>query len=80
MSYDDPYDAEVRLCDDAGMVSDEQVVQDPMPAEPETYLERHNRLSGQAVTEPYACTGHAHFRDYGHLRCTSPAHAAPTWP
>ncbi|MDQ3933409.1 MAG: hypothetical protein M3340_02120 [Actinomycetota bacterium] len=81
----DPYTMEVRLCDDAGMVSNERV----KPGSPGTafdpdltYLRLHNNLAARntnpdtrkPVTEPYACTGHAHLAGE-HIRCTSPAHA-----
>lgn len=81
----DPYTMEVRLCDDAGMVS-KKPVDPPNAFDPElTYLKQLNNLrfrthgmrGGRAdpVTEPFACTGSAH-QAGEHIRCTSPAHTA----
>ena len=76
----DPYTMELRLCDDAGMVSNE-AAPDCQPAK--TYLDvintlrRHTKPFGEhkPVEEPFACTGSAHLAGW-HIRCTSPAHPA----
>ena len=82
MTYIDPYTAEVRLCDDAGMVSDERVT----PGAPGTILDPEltyrkllNNLRGHTgltpyTGEPFACTGSAHLARE-HFRCTNPIHS-----
>jgi hypothetical protein len=76
---DDPYTLELRLCDDAGYISGEQVEDFAVPPGGETYLQRLNRLKalgGDRPWEgaPFPCTGHAHLA-HQHIRCTSKAHA-----
>lgn len=80
--YVDPYTAEVRLCDETGMVSDERVT----PGAPGTILDPEltyrrllNNLRGHTDLSPYtgppfACTGSAHLARE-HFRCTNPIHA-----
>lgn len=58
------FDRSARLCDDDGMVRGE-------------YLYHHNWLAQSAVTEPFACTSHAHLGGE-HVQCTSPAHSTFT--
>lgn len=78
---DDPYTMELPLCDDSGMVSDEQV-----PGTDFSYLARHRHLQGMTKRgqeylkahpeigeKSWTCTGHAHLAGE-HIRCTSPAH------
>lgn len=83
------YTMELRLCDDAGMVSDTPVE----PGSPGTrispdltYLKLHNNLAARNrnpdarkpwTGPPFVCTGSAHLAGE-HIRCTSPAHADPT--
>ena len=79
---DDAFTLDIRLCDDAGMVSDARTE----PGTEEyggvapglTYLARLNALRAMGGEEPYVgapfgCTGHAHLAGH-HIRCTSPAH------
>lgn len=74
----DPYTTETRLCDDAGMVSDE-LVTPPNEFNPQlTYRQMLNNLRAHTGLapyegEPYPCTGSAHLARE-HIRCTSPAH------
>lgn len=78
---------EVRLCDDAGMVSDERVqpgshgtILDPDL----TYRKLINNLRAHTglppyVGPPFPCTGSAHLaREV--FRCTGPAHQRSTAP
>jgi hypothetical protein len=88
MDKSDPYTMDVRLCDDAGMVSEEPVADRKLlEAEGTTYLDRlHNfrvrtalargNKVPEKVTAPFTCTGHAHLMAE-HMRCTSPAHQRP---
>jgi hypothetical protein len=79
---EDPYTMDMRLCDDAGMVSNE-LIDDGKPSCDKTYLDRLNRLRNislryrgdepEFITEPFTCTGDAHLA-YEHIRCTSVAH------
>lgn len=76
------FTAEVRLCDDDGMVSDAPV----MAASPGTILDPEltyrkllNNLRGHTglpayTGPPFTCTGDAHLAGE-HFRCTSPIHA-----
>lgn len=83
---DDAYTTSLRLCDDAGMVSRDPIVED-IPTCDASYLDRLNRLRRMTlasrgervddVTEPFACTGDAHLVGE-HFRCTSPAHHTAT--
>src|SRR4051812_46773360 len=63
---------EMRLCDDDGMVSETSIHDTCLD-----YLLQINNLRRHGgyppVTEPFACTGHAHLAGE-HIRCTSPAH------
>lgn len=73
------YDAEVQLCDDSGMVSEEPV----KPGSPGaafdpllTYVGLANNLrahTGHPPVDPFHCTGSMHAAGM-HFRCTSPAH------
>lgn len=70
----------IRLCDDAGWVSNERVAE-PNPFDPElTYMRQLNNLRSRTpeakpwVGDPFRCTGHAHLAGL-HIMCTSPAHA-----
>lgn len=79
------YTLELRLCDDAGMVSDEPVE----PGSPGTLVSpdltyrkllnnmraRNNNPDARRPYEgaPFPCTGSAHLAGE-HIRCTSPAH------
>lgn len=81
----DPYTLEVRLCDDAGLVSNERVE----PGSPGTvldpdltYMKLLNNLRARNrnpdarkpyTGEPFVCTGSAHLAGE-HIRCTGPAH------
>lgn len=80
----DDYTMEMRLCDDAGMVSDTPVE----PGSPGTvinpdltYLKLLNNLRARTgplgehkpVTEPFTCTGSAHLAGE-HIRCTNRVH------
>ncbi len=77
----DPYTSEARLCDDAGMVSDERVT----PGAPGTtfdpgltYLRLMNNLRARTGLAPYegppiGCTGSVHLAGE-HMRCTNPIH------
>lgn len=72
------YTMEMRLCDDAGMVSHEPLSGDDKSA-CVSYLHRLNHLrslSGHAPYdgEPFPCTGSAHLAGE-HIKCTSPAHS-----
>lgn len=83
----DPYTEELRLCDDAGLVSHERVE----PGSPGTafdpdltYMKLLNNLCAHNtnpdarqpfVGDPFPCTGSAHLAGQ-HIRCTSPAHRA----
>jgi hypothetical protein len=79
---------DMRLCDDAGMTSNEPI-DDDKPTCDKTYLDRLNRLRNisltyrgdkpEFLTEPFTCTGHAHLA-YEHIRCTSKAHTYQTGP
>lgn len=81
------YTMELRLCDDDGIVSHEPV-DEPGGTLDGSYLERLNRLRNmtlrargdkpETITEPFTCTGSAHLAGE-HMRCTSPAHAAPDY-
>jgi hypothetical protein len=75
----DSFTAEVRLCDDEGIVS-HKPVDPPNPLQPDlTYLQQHDRLVKQTPNVqarpigPFGCTGHAHLAGH-HIRCTSRAH------
>lgn len=80
-----PYTAEVRLCDDNGMVSDERVrggspgtTLDPKL----TYRQLLNNLRGHTglapyTGDPFTCTGSAHLARE-HFRCTNPRHMRST--
>jgi hypothetical protein len=73
----DPYTMEMRLCDDAGMVSHERHPSESNPEGGATYLEMLNYLKPpdrQYHGDPFECTGSAHLGGK-HIRCTSPAHA-----
>jgi hypothetical protein len=77
----DPFTMELRLCDDEGIVGSTRIADGSSPSG-WTYLDRHNHLVTRGilgaeapVKEPFYCTGSAHFA-CGHVRCTSPAHAA----
>lgn len=77
----DRYTAEARLCDDAGLVSDQRVT----PGSPGTLLDPDltyrqllNNLRGHTGLPPYEgqpfrCTGSAHLAGE-HFRCTNPRH------
>ncbi len=77
----DPYTLENRLCDEAGLVSDERVE----PGAPGTlfdpnltYRQQLNNLRAHTglaayTGEPFACTGSAHLARE-HIRCTNPIH------
>ena len=77
----DTYTAQARLCDDAGMVSDERVA----PGEPGTafdpelsYRQLLNNLRRHTGLPPYdgpafRCTGSAHLARE-RFRCTNPLH------
>lgn len=81
------YTADIRLCDDAGMVSDDRVE----PGSPGTILDPDltyrrlvNNLRGHtglpAYTGPaFHCTGSAHLARE-HFRCTNPIHAQTASP
>lgn len=85
---DDAYTASLRLCDYAGMVSHDPILEETAaPTCDRSYLDRLNRLRRMThasggervddVTEPFACTGSAHLAGE-HFRCTSPAHHGTT--
>lgn len=81
----DSYTMELRLCDDAGLVSDKRVE----PGTPGTtfdpdltYVKLLNNLRARNGNpdarhpydgEPFLCTGSGHLAGE-HIRCTSPAH------
>jgi hypothetical protein len=83
---DDPYDIDLRMCDDAGLVSSEPVVDgDTLDG---SYIERflrlkrmtsvgreNLRLKPEQAEGGWGCTGHAHLAGL-HIRCTSPWHRA----
>lgn len=74
----DAYTMEARLCDAAGMVSDERVEPPNAFAPGMTYLQQLNNLrrrSGHAPYEgePFPCTGSAHLAGE-HIRCTCATH------
>lgn len=82
---DDPYDMDLRLCDDAGLVSFEEV-KDDITSVSMSYMDRHLHLQGMTQRgreflkahpnlgdEPFYCTGHAHLAGL-HIHCTSPWH------
>jgi len=87
MIDDDPYTAEARLCDDAGMVSDERVPpgQPGTATDPDlTYRRLLNNLRAHTGLPPYdgpdfQCTGNAHLARE-HFRCTNPRHTAQPAP
>ncbi len=85
---DDPFTMELRLCDNAGFVSDERV-EDGSPGtvlDPDlTYRKLLNNLRAHNSNpdarapwegDPFPCTGSAHAAGE-HIRCTSPAHKRP---
>lgn len=75
------FTAEVRLCDDAGMVSDAPVKAGSPGTilDPElTYRKLLNNLRGHTglpayTGEPFPCTGTGHLAGE-HFRCTNPIH------
>lgn len=77
----DPYTMDARLCDDAGMVSDQPVDPGNLGSNLDsqlTYRKQLNNLRAQTGLPPYtgeafSCTGSAHLARQ-HIRCTSPAH------
>jgi hypothetical protein len=82
----DDYTMALQLCDESGLVSDEQVDEDGAPF-PHSYLQRHVHLQGltqggreflkahpECGEKSWPCTGHAHLAGQ-HIRCTSPSHA-----
>jgi len=77
----DPYTAEARLCDDAGMISDELVAAGSPGTVFDyglTYRRLLNNLRAHTGLPPYkgqpiGCTGSAHLA-LEHFRCTSPFH------
>lgn len=81
MSNVDPYTTEARLCDDAGMVSDERVAMGAPGTllDPDlTYRRQLNNLRAHTDLPPYTglafhCTGSAHLARE-HIRCTNPGH------
>lgn len=86
----DPFTASARLCDDAGLISDERVPSGSPGTAFDlelTYRRLLNNLRAHAGLPPYEgpalpCTGSAHLARE-HFRCTGPAHQpkpwAPTW-
>jgi hypothetical protein len=83
----DPYTMELRLCDDAGMVSHRRVEDTIGEPREFTYLDRLNhlrwltlaRLEGEAfkpTTKAIVCTGNAHLAGE-HIRCTCAVHFVP---
>lgn len=81
----DPYDMDLRMCDDAGLVSDEPVVDGNTLDR--TYIERflrlkrmtpagreNLRLRPEQAEGGWCCTGHAHLAGL-HIRCSSRAHS-----
>lgn len=81
MSQPSTYTMDARLCDDAGMISDEPVT----PGAPGTqfdpqltYRKLLNNLRAHTGLAPYTgapitCTGSAHLAGE-HIRCTNPRH------
>lgn len=77
----DRYTMDARLCDDAGMISDEHVTLGAPGAtfDPElTYRRLLNNLRAHTGLAPYTgppigCTGSAHLAGE-HIRCTNPRH------
>lgn len=74
----DSYTVEMRLCDDAGMVSHELREGHKTGAIIQSYLDFLNNLRFMTGVEryegkPFHCTGSAHLAGE-HIRCTSPAH------
>lgn len=85
---DDPFDIDLRLCDDDGMVSHKPIEtrDGELPTLDESYMARHLRLQRMSSRgleylkqypgfgdDPWPCTGHAHMAGL-HIRCSSPAH------
>jgi hypothetical protein len=71
---------DVRLCDDAGLISHERTAT-PNGFDPDlTYYKQFNNLRRNGghepfTGEPFACTGAAHLGPYV-IRCTNPLHSA----
>lgn len=87
----DPYDMDLRLCDDEGVVSHEAISEERDTLDP-SYIERHLRLQRMtdrgreylkshpdSVKGGWCCTGHAHYAGL-HIRCSSPFHLRASGP